>query len=426
MKRYIAVATILALFSTSVSTAASISGTTCSKAGLVKTVKTQNFKCQKVKGKLKWVLKSTKSAAPVVAPSPTPTPTLTATPTVTPTPSPTPTPTVEQTPVTAPGAPFEVVDFPLIGKIAKENFLKLNASEKSVIEVAWDPTTTEAKRKWMGAQIDAIKKYYSALIPEGGNLKIVVMGADVEWSREQIRILANDNPDIWRDYNDRFFVSTKCANPDGYVITDNKWPEPYTTYRGLGGGTIPGKAFAFVTMSNCDAYIEKDILFHEAFHSVQWLNSYITAKYLGNRSFGWGILPPWMKEGQAEYIGLRLANDFKDPSVVYDSGGVIWWNALPTYRWKTEYDYLTTYDTSDPYWIGAIMQEYLIAKFGIERVMTIYDATVKKDKEGNFDSATRYDAFDEAFSEVFGQTRKSFVNEVKPYIQWSMDLQKNR
>ena len=279
----------------------------------------------------------------------------------------------------------------------------------------------------MGAQIQAMKKRFTPLIPRGSILTIIVMGADVDWSREQLKILSLDNPDIWRDYNDRFYVASKCSkNEYGLVETDNKWPGPYTTYRGLGGGTIPGKAFAFVTMSNCDDYVEKDILYHETFHSVQWLNSYITAEYLGNQSFGWGIVPPWIKEGQAQYIGMRMANNFEGPSVVYDTGGVIWWNAGVANRWKSEYEYLTTYETSDAYWIGAIMQEYLIAKFGIEKVMKIYDVTLKRDKIGNFDSATRYAPFDEAFEEVFGQTRISFIEEVRPYIQWSMDLQKNR
>jgi hypothetical protein len=410
-------------------------GAICSKSGVKQNHKGKSYICVKSGKKLVWSKGLAIKPQPLSTPSPTrtptptstPTPTPTQTPTQTPTSSPTPTPTPTQTRITKDGAPFVEADFPLIGQIAKENFLNLRADAKPAIEVAWDPTTTEAKRKWMGIQVDAMKKLFTPLIPDGGSLKVIIMGGDVDWSREQIRILSRDNEDIWRDYNDRFYLSTKCAKDEyGLVMTDNKWPGPYTTYRGLGGGSIPGKSFAFVTMSNCDDYVEKDILFHESFHSVQWLNSYITAKYLGNQAFGWGIVPPWMKEGQAQYFGMRMAGNFEKPSVVYENSGAIWWNAGAANRWKTEYKYLTTYETSDAYWIGAIMQEYLLAKFGITKVMSIYDATVKKDKVGNFDEATRYDPFDEAFQEVFGQSRESFIDEVRPYIQWSLDLQKNR
>lgn len=317
------------------------------------------------------------------------------------------------------GKPFTFSDFPNIGRYAKSLILEDRSELGSGIEASWDPTTTKAKREFLGKQIELIEQIYGSLIPKGSSIRVIVMGADKEWSRSQLRELSGSSDAFWNDYNNKFVVSTKCAKPNGFVEPDNKYPDEYTTYRGLGGGISPGKAFAFVTMSNCDDYIEKDILFHEVFHSVQFLNAYVTAPYLDNRAYGWGLIPPWMREGQAQYFGMRMSENFSNQSVVFDNGGVIWWNIGS--RWKTEYEYLQTYQTSDPYWAGAIMYEYLLAKYGLEKTLEIYSETVKKDRVGNLEEATRFEPFDKTFYEIFGQTRQSFFEEVKPYIQWSLD-----
>ena len=96
-------------------------------------------------------------------------------------------------------------------------------------------------------------------------------------------------------------IATKYSKINGGVSPDNIWPDDYTFYRGLGGGAIPGNAFYFIAMSNCDDYVEKYILFHERIHAVQWLHTYMTATYNGTQSLGIGIIPTWMKEGQAQY-----------------------------------------------------------------------------------------------------------------------------
>ncbi len=374
-----------------VASAASLEGASCKKFGTTKVVKGSLYKCQLAKKKRIWVLDKTPKKS---------------------------TSTVRVTPE---GAAFLPADYPLIGAIARDKFKSQSATGKGIFEVLWDPTTTSSKRSWIGKQVAAIEEAYSPLMPADSKITILVIGSDVEWARTQLRLLSKDSQSLWDDYNNKFFVSTKCAKPNGYVIPDNVFPADYTTYRGLGGGVIPGKGFAFVTMSNCDDYMEKDILFHETFHAVQYLNSYKSAPFFGNQSWGWGLLPPWIREGQAQYVGMRMADTFSGKSVAFDAGGTIWFNAGK--RWKSEYQYLTTYETTDPYWIGAIIQEYLIAKFGVRKNIEVFNATVLKDKVNNLDIPDRFAPFDEAFLEVFGQSRESFYQEVKPYIQWSLDQQ---
>jgi hypothetical protein len=395
-RKVAALALAATVASTNLVSASAIAGKSCATSGAQRSVKSQSFTCKKVKGKLQWVA----SKATKVSPAPSPIPTTSH----------------------KEGSTFLPAEFALIGKVAGEKVAAPVGEIKEAIEVSWDPTTTAAKRKWMGEQIDAMKKVYTPLIPKGGTIRVIVMGSDVDWAQAELKRLSDDAPEVWRDYNDKFMVSTKCAKPDGYVIPDNKWPEPFTTYRGLGGGLLPGKAFAFVTMANCDDYIEKDILFHETFHAVQWLNSYLTAPYLGNQAFGWGVLPPWYREGQAQYFGMRMVENFGKPSVAYDMNGLLRANVGAANRWASEYEYLTTYTSGDAYWIGALMYEYLIAKFGVAKTLAVFDAAVKRDKAGNFDTSTRYAPFDDAFLEVFGQTRESFYEEVKPYIKWNLEL----
>ena len=413
MKRIIALVLAITVLPHNPISAATLAGTSCKKVGITKSVKGSLYKCKSVKKKLAWVLepastKTTTGKLPSVLQSSSDTSL--------------PTATGNQVQMNPKGAPFTPAEFPSIGAIARDNFKSYSSNLNGFLDVRWDPTTTSAKRSWIGDQISSIEKIYAPFVPSESKITILVIGADKEWAREQLRLLSKDSQPLWDDYNNKFYLATQCSKPNGYVVPDNVYPSDYTTYRALGGGVVPGKAFAFVTMSNCDDYIEKDVMFHEVFHSVQYLNSYKNAPSYGNQSWGWGLLPPWIREGQAQYMGLRMSNNFKNASVVFDGDGAIWWNSGK--RWKNEYEYLTTYETGDPYWIGAIMQEYLIAKFGLMKSLEIFDATVKKDKPKNLEIPNRFAPFDEAFLEIFGQSRESFYQEVKPYIQWSLDQQK--
>lgn len=388
--------------------AANTGSKSCTKLGKLTVIQGTQHQCARKKGKLVWVPKSTKKITPTKSST-----------TEMPIPEKSPSSTVSR--ISKFGEPFTKTEYPIIASIASDLVLQKSQLSGGKFEIEFDSSTTSKKRESLTIQIEYMNAVYGPMIPRNGLLKLIVIGTDVEWAQERLRLASIESPDFYRDYGNKFMVSKKCAAPDGYVIPDNKYPEPFTSYRGIGGGTVPGQGIAFLTMSNCDNYVEHDILFHEAFHSVQWLNSYTSAKFLGNQAFGWGRVPPWFKEGQAQYFGYRMSEQFKKQSVILDREEAILSNLDSARGWKNDYELLTSYKTSTPYWIGALLYEYLLAKFGLDKTLHVFDATVKRDEVGAFDSAKRYTIFDEAFLEVFGQSRESFITEATSYVDWLIE-----
>ena len=154
------------------------------------------------------------------------------------------------------------------------------------------------------------------------------------------------------------------------------------------------------------------------------MNTYITSPFQGRQSWGNGTVATWLHEGQAEYFGLLLKEDFQWKSFSLDAGKIVGSNI--SQQWKTDYKYLNGYTSNDSYFVGGVMYEYLLAKFGLEKTLRIYNDSVNLVKIGDFDTATRYVPFETAFESTFGQSVSSFYEEVKPYIQWSVDQANQR
>ncbi len=257
------------------------------------------------------------------------------------------------------------------------------------------------------------------MMPAGSKITIFILGSEKEWGTKQLTDYVSANPNLDSFYTNSFTVSSTCAAPDGYLVTDAKYPEPYTTYRGWGGGATPKIGQAMVAYSNCDNNNEIDILYHEVFHAVQWMNSYVTATFQGKQSWGPGAISTWLREGQAEYFGLLLKEDFNWKRYSFDVGNIVSSN-LPQ-QWTTDYAYLNGYSSNDAYFLGGLMYEYLLAKYGLQKTLNIHDETTKLVKIGDFDQSTRYVPFENAFQTTFGQSMSSFYEEVKPYVQWCID-----
>ena len=247
-----------------------------------------------------------------------------------------------------------------------------------------------------------------------------ILGSGKEWGTKQLSDYVSANPYLSSFYTNSFDVSSTCAAPDGWLTTDAKYPDPYTTYRGWGGGAAPKMGNAMVAFSNCDVNNEIDILYHEVFHAVQWVNSYITAPFLGNQSWGTSAIASWLVEGQAEYFGLLLKEDFKWNGFSLDVANLVESN-LPQ-QWIADYAYLNGYSPNNAnYFLGGLMYEYLLAKYGLQKTLSIHDETTKLGKIGDVNQSTRYIPFETAFQTTFGQSMSSFYEEVKPYVQWRID-----
>ena len=324
------------------------------------------------------------------------------------------------TPVKKKAAPFQSIapiksaDYPLIGSLSKNTILNQKGSVHNPFVISWDPTTTELKRKFYSEQIEIMKKYFSPMIPNNSKANIYILGSDKEWSCGVFK----KAPDVFM-FSKMYQVSSKCATtPQGALILDAE-SGPYTNYRGAGQGlSVLGTGAGMVALSNCDQNnLERDILIHETFHAIQWiytsfkLDSEVAVKL--PKVTG----PLWMVEGSATYMGYLLSADGvwtsygedKRKSIRGNNGG-----------WKKSYEEFNK--SGDDYSIGAVMYEYLLAKYGLERTLSFWSvATNSLSPQDLTKDLARVVASKKAFQTVFGLTVEDFLNEVRPYIAWSLE-----
>jgi len=335
----------------------------------------------------------------------------------------------KQIPIPTHVPPFKSSDYPVIGTIARNIILSQKGNVYEPFSVIWDPSTSALKRRLYTAQLDVMRKYYSPMVPKGSKITVFILGSDKDWDTKQVTDYFSAYPDFDSSNKEKTFdVSSTCAAPDGYLLPDPSTSNSYSTYRGWGVGIEPKIAAAMVAYSNCDVNPELDILYHEVFHAVQWTNSYVTATFVksqkktkGKQSWGTGSVATWLMEGQAEYFGLLLKDDFQWNSFSLDSGGIFKANISQQWR-TTDLSVLNTYSSTDSYFVGGLMYEYLLAKYGLEKTLSIHDETVKNAglvMSFTLPEASQYAPFEKAFQSTFGQSVSSFYEEVKPYIEWA-------
>jgi hypothetical protein len=282
----------------------------------------------------------------------------------------------------------------------------------------WDPTTTELKRKFYSEQIEIMKKYFSPMIPNNSKAHIYILGSNKEWACEEVFKKASDVLMISTTYQ----VSSKCeTTPEGRLILDAVPPANYTTYGGAGNGfSVLGTAVGMVALSNCDTrYLKEDLLIHETFHAIQWI--YTSYKLDSKEAVKMPRVtgPMWMIEGSATYMGYLLSADGIWTSYGEDKRrNILTNNGTWKLGWKKfDEDYL-----GDAYPIGAVMYEYMLAKYGLERTLSFWPVAINRlsTKDLNSDLA-RKAASEVAFQTVFGLSVEDYLNEVKPYIEWSLE-----
>jgi hypothetical protein len=311
-------------------------------------------------------------------------------------------------------APIKSADYPLVGALAKNMILNQKGSVHNPFVIYWDPTTTELKRKFYSEQIEIMKNYFSPMIPNNSKANIYILGSDKEWACEVFK----KAPDAFM-FSTMYQVSTKCATtPQGVLILDAE-SGPYTNYRGAGQGlSVLGTGAGMVALSNCDKNkLERDILIHETFHAIQWI--YTSFKLDSKEAVKLPKVtgPLWIVEGSATYMGYLLSADGIWTSYGEDKRGNILANSG---SWKNGYEKFNA-DGNDAYSIGAVMYEYMLAKYGLERTLSFWPEVINSlsTKDLTNDLARRA-ASKVAFQTVFGLSVEDFLNEVKPYIEWSL------
>jgi len=313
-------------------------------------------------------------------------------------------------------APIKSADYPLVGTLAKNTILNQKGSVHNPFVMYWDPTTTELKRKFYSEQIEIMKKYFSPLIPKNSKAHIYILGSNKEWACKEIFKKASDGLMISTMYQ----VSSKCeTTPEGGLILDAARGADYTNYRGAGGGfSVLGTGYGMVALSNCDQkYLETDVLIHETFHAIQWI--YTSFKLDSKEAVKLPRVtgPLWMVEGSATYMGYLLSADVIWTNYGEDKRGFILGN---NGGWKKSYEEFNV--SGEDYSIGAVMYEYLLAKYGLERTLSFWSvATNSLSPKDLTKDLARVTASKKAFQTVFGLSVEDFLNEVKPYIAWSLE-----
>jgi hypothetical protein len=371
-------------------------GGTCSKAGFTSVVSGKTYTCIKSGKKLVWG-----KGVAVAAPTP-----------------------VKEKAKTFPSiAPIKSADYPLVGALAKDTILNQKATVHNPFVINWDPTTTELKRNLYFEQIEIIKKYFSPMIPNNSTAEIFIFGSSKEWADEVLRNTEKKYSDTLF-ISKRYRVSSNCAStPEGALILDNEFPADYTYYRGAGGGLpVLGAGYGMVATANCDTkYLERDLLIHETFHAIQWI--YASHKFDSKEAIKLpslkGTSPMWMAEGSATYMGYLLSADSNWTSFGEDKRQFILDN---NGLWNKSYEEFAADALVEAYSIGAVMYEYLLAKYGLERTLSFWPEAINSLKPIDITNfPARIAASKVAFQRVFGLSVEDFFIEVKPYTAWSLE-----
>jgi len=368
-KRQIAFLSILSLFLSLPlipANAAAKAGGTCSKAGITSVAASKTYKCIKSGKKLVW-----NKGVAVTASKPTPT----------------------TTPTTAAN------DATLWGKYS---WVKPTSSS-SVVTVATDKfkayvavTRTNDTVIKIAAQ-DGADQTLVGWVRDGANL--VSKAFDYpKLSKPFLEVIAIDREWLEKTYIDNGYSENEAKNDRGRAFADGA--------PAFGGSTTNTFNSGVVTKNNLlvnDKLGMMQMAGHEFFHAVQ-------ERISGGvpSPDGLGIAPQWFWEGPATFIGLQTAGYLGWASYITEGRNmaVARSNAPST---KSSLLSEATKNTGrpdaiDPYGIGAIATEFLVANVGIEKFMEVYKNIGKKKKFADaFKTATGVELTD--FYTMFEEVR---------------------
>ena len=368
-KKLIAFLSILSLFLslplTPVSAAVKAGGT-CSKAGIKSVAASKTYTCVKSGKKLVW-----NKGVKVAASNPTPV----------------------ATPTTAAN------DATLWGKYS---WVKPTSSS-SVVTAATDKfkayvavTRTNDTVIKIAAQ-DGADQTLVGWVRDGANL--VSKAFDYpKLSKPFLEVIAIDREWLEKTYIDNGYSENEAKNDRGRAFADGA--------PAFGGSTTNTYNMGVVTKNNLlvnDKLGMMQMAGHEFFHAVQ-------ERISGGvpSPDGLGIAPQWFWEGPATFIGLQTAGYLGWASYITEGRNmaVARSNAPST---KSSLLSEATKNTGrpdaiDPYGIGAIATEFLVANVGIEKFMEVYKNIGKKKKFADaFKTATGVELTD--FYTMFEEVR---------------------
>ena len=368
-KRQIAFLSILSLFLSlpliPVNAAAKAGGT-CSKAGITSVAASKTYTCVKSGKKLVW-----NKGVAVAASKPTP----------------------ATTPTTAAN------DATLWGKYS---WVKPTSSS-SVVTAATDKfkayvavTRTNDTVIKIAAQ-DGADQTLVGWVRDGANL--VSKAFDYpKLSKPFLEVIAIDREWLEKTYIDNGYSENEAKNDRGRAFADGA--------PAFGGSTTNTFNSGVVTKNNLlvnDKLGMMQMAGHEFFHAVQ-------ERISGGvpSPDGLGIAPQWFWEGPATFIGLQTAGYLGWASYITEGRNMA---VARSNAPSTKSSLLSEAtknagrpDAIDPYGIGAIATEFLVANVGIEKFMEVYKNIGKKKKFADaFKTATGVELTD--FYTMFEEVR---------------------
>ena len=189
------------------------------------------------------------------------------------------------------------------------------------------------------------------------------------------------------------------------------------TCSGMGGFSV-GYERLVVIQTPCKQLDDSsaDVVTHELTHEVQSsVNKGVNPR---------AVAPVWMVEGQAQVVGATLS--VQNGVDHWFTGRATWVLRIPKGFTASDITAMEgeTANNPDPvvnlaeYTAGGALEEYLIAKFGFQKSLDIYQQALTIVPQGVSSGPELMGYFKKAFQHVFGQSLDSFYAEALPYVNY--------
>ena len=371
-KRQIAFVTVVALLLTlplTPSQAAVKAGDTCKKAGVKSVASGKTFTCIKSGKKFVWdkgvaVTKPSAGSTPSATPSATPTPA--------------PTPEIVYATLWEKYKWSKPTSSASIATAATEKFKTYAATNRS-------PSTTVKIVAQEGVDANLLK-----WVTDGSAFASKVFSYP-QLSAPFVAVIAKDKEFAEKAYNENGYTrdAKSLANYFDKVPAHGGPPNTYNNTMITSKGLLVSDKIGMMQMPG-----------HETFHFIQ--------KSIAGKSAspdGLGIAPQWFWEGPSVFIGLQAANHLSLLDYATEGRAFSVKRATGADVRSLKLSEVTKNDGSaDPYGIGAIATEFLVANVGMEKFMDIYSNLGKNMKFADaFKSATGVELAD--FYTMFEEVR---------------------
>ena len=371
-KRQIAFVTVVALLLTlplTPSQAAVKAGDTCKKAGVKSVASGKTFTCIKSGKKFVWdkgvaVTKPSAGSTPSATPSATPTPA--------------PTPEIVYATLWEKYKWSKPTSSASIATAATEKFKTYAATNRS-------PSTTVKIVSQEGVDANLLKWVTD------GSAFVSKVFAYPQLSGPFVAVIAKDKEFAEKAYNENGYTrdAKSLANYFDKVPAHGGPPNTYNNTMITSKGLLVSDKIGMMQMPG-----------HETFHFIQQSIAGTSAT-----PDGMGIAPQWFWEGPAVFVGLQTANHLSLADYATEGRTFAVKRSISGPVKSLKLSEVTKNDgSSDPYGIGAIATEFLVANIGMEKFMSVYNNLGKNMKFPDaFKSATGVELAD--FYTMFEEVR---------------------